>query len=469
MNYLVLPFLLAICCFFHFASLLKKEEPHKSQKPNIVFILVDDLGWKDLGCYGNSYYQTPNIDMLCSKGMKFTNAYAASPVCSPTRASLMTGKYPARLQLTNYLVGDLIDSASPVLPAKFTDHLPLEETTIAEELKNRGYATGMVGKWHLGEEEKWQPSNQGFDFQLGGRGSARKYFYPEWANDIRTEKISGKPNQYITDRITDGAVDFINSNRNKSFFLYLSHYAVHIPLQAKADKIAKYRKKPNPNPQHFSPVYAAMIESLDESVGRVVKQLEENKILDKTIIILMSDNGGLAMNEGGTQPTSNAPLREGKGFTFEGGTRSPLIVVWPDNVRPGSTNTSVVSSVDIFPTLLEMAQGTAELNHKTDGISMVGTLKNGGHATRGPIFWHYPHFSNQGGRPSGAVRLGDFKLIKFYETGRLSLYNLDNDVGELNNLAALLPDKTKEMDLLLTNWLKEVNASMPTPNPYQKK
>ena len=441
----------------------------RGQKPNFVFVLIDDLGWADVGCFGSRFYETPNIDLLAAQGMKFTSGYAACPVCSPTRASIMTGKYPARLHLTDFLKGRRTRKGSPVLPAPYRDELPLEEVTIAEALKSAGYTTCHIGKWHLGGEPYF-PEHQGFDINIGGchSGAPRSFFWPKWGDNPPV--VGRREGEYLPDRLAEEAAHFIEVNKDKPFFLYLSHYAVHIPMEAKEEMIAKYRAKPKPRGGQDNPIYAAMVESIDQSVGRVVKTLERLRIDDRTVVLFMSDNGGLSVREGKNTPaTTNAPLRCGKGYLYEGGIREPWIVKWPGVVKPGSTCDVPVISVDFFPTLLEIAAVKGvKTNGPIDGESIVPLLKQTGGLKRDAIYWHYPHFSNQGGRPGGAIRQGDFKLIERYEDGTLELYNLERDISETNNLAYSMPDKTAELRKRLHEWRKSVDATMPPPNPDYK-
>ncbi len=379
---------------------------------NIVLIVADDLGWADLGCYGSKYHSTPNLDRLAAAGLRFTDAYAAAPVCSPTRAALMTGKYPARLNLTDWLPGRPDRPDQKLLRPVINHELPATELTLASALKREGYTTGHVGKWHLGGKGAG-PEQRGFDVNIAGdqAGSPRSYFAPFRSGDGRfMPGLERAPEgEYLTDRLTAEAEKFIEANRARPFFLYLAHYAVHIPLKAKAEMVARY--KPGRPGQQGNPIYAAMIESLDESVGRVLKKLDDLKLTERTLILFTSDNGGLCVTEGPNTPaTINAPLREGKGYLYEGGLRVPLLVKWPGVTKPGGAIAAPVSSIDIFPTVLDACGVKSEA--KVDGVSLVSLLK-GGVLKRDTLFWHYPHYSNQGGRPGGAVRAGDYKLIEF--------------------------------------------------------
>jgi len=452
------------------------ESAKPPARPNLVFILADDLGWSDLGCYGSTFYETPHLDQLAAKGMRFTDAYAACSVCSPTRASILTGKYPAHLHLTDWLPGRPDRPDQKLKRLVILDHLPLEEVTLSRALREGGYRTGFIGKWHLGGPDFF-PDKQGFDLNVGGcqRGSPPSYFSPYRIPTL----TDGPKGEYLTDRLTDEALKFIEGGRGKPFLLYLSHYAVHNPQQAKAGMIAKYQGKAArlpgaPGPEFLregkqqtrqiqnQPVYASMVESVDESVGRVMQKLADLGLEGNTIVVFTSDNGGLSTAEGA--PTSNLPLRGGKGWHYEGGVREPLIVRWPGVTQPGSTCRAPMISTDYYPTFLEMAGLPLRPRQHADGVSFVPLLKGGAQPER-PLFWHYPHYSNQGGGPGGAVRLGNFKLIEWYEDMRVELFNLSGDPGEKHNLAATMPDKTAALRQQLHARRQSVNASMPTPNP----
>jgi arylsulfatase A-like enzyme len=445
-------------------------------RPNLIFILADDLGWRDLGCYGSTFYETPHLDRLAAKGMRFTDAYAACSVCSPTRASILTGKYPARLHLTDWLPGRG-DSPNQKLKRPVILHqLPLEEVTFAEAFREAGYRTGFIGKWHLGGPGFF-PEKQGFDLNIAGcaQGSPSSYFSPYRIPTLP----DGPKGEYLTDRLTDEALKFIDGVGGKSFLLYLSHYAVHNPQQAKPELIAKYRAKaarlpPAAGPEFLpegkqrarqiqnQPVYAAMLENLDESVGRVMQKLAELGIEENTVVVFTSDNGGLSTSEG--TPTANVPLRAGKGWHYEGGVREPLLIRWPGVTQPGSLCRAPIISTDYYPTFLEMAGLPLRPRQHVDGVSLVPVLKGGVQPER-PLFWHYPHYSNQGGAPGGAVRLGNLKLIEWFEDVRVELFDLSADPGERHNLAAAMPDKAAALRRQLHDWRDSVNAAMPTPNP----
>lgn len=422
-------------------------------KPNIVFILIDDMGWRDVGCFGSTFYRTPNIDRLAGEGMKFTNAYAACPVCSPTRASILTGKYPARLHVTDWIPGFTRQFAKLKSPA-WTQYLSTEEITLADVLKPAGYISTSIGKWHLGDERYW-PEKHGFDSNFGGthQGQPPSYFSPYRIANIP----NGPEGEYLTDRLADQAVKFIETNKDKPFFLYLPHYAVHGPHAAKADMIAQYEGKVSKKAPQHNPTYAAMVQSVDESVGKVCGALHDLGLEQRTIVIFTSDNGGL---EG---PTSNEPLREGKGTLYEGGIREPMIVKWPGVVKAGAVCDSVVSSVDFYPTILEVAGVADKPGHVRDGLSILPLLKQTGAVSRDAIYWHYPHYHHT--TPGGAIRVGDFKLIEYYEDNRCELYNLKDDLSETTDLSAAMPQKVQEYRQKLAAWRNDVGAQMPMANP----
>jgi arylsulfatase A len=441
-----------------------------AQKPNIVFILADDLGWKDLGCYGNKFNETPVLDSLARSGILFTNAYAACPVSSPTRASLMTGKYPARLQLTNFIAGNRTDPASPVLPARWKPYLEAREITIAEILRDNGYATGMAGKWHLGGHDSISPWNQGFDYsRMIGKNGLDYYNYSIYLDSYKSEVIDNGTD-YLTDKLTEYGIDFIERSRSKPFFLYLAYSAPHVVIVPRPDKLMKYFRKYEQSEEKFNPYYSAMVESIDDGVGRIIKTLKEEGLLENTLIIFTSDNGGLGLDELGPTPTSNLPLKKWKGHIYEGGTRVPAIISWEGKIKPGQVSDNYYSSIDYLPTICDIL-GIKTLPPMIDGVSIKKLMleENPANLAERPLFWHYPHFSNQLGRPAGSVRVGDYKLVEKYETGDLELYNLKKDISESEDLSKTMKQKTKEMYKLLLDWRKSVNASMPVPNPEYKK
>ena len=432
-------------------------------RPNVVMIVADDLGWADLGCYGSTFHETPNLDRLARSGMRFRNGYAACPVCSPSRAAIMTGKTPARLQLTDWLPGRPDRPSQRLLRPEFRQQLPLEEITLAEALKPSGYATASVGKWHLGGPAYW-PEHQGFDVNLGGTETGSP---PGGYFGFKTPSMTANSaDQYLTDRLTDEAVAFIERNRDRPFFAYLPHYAVHIPLQAKPGTTEKFKAKPEGGSAQSNAIYAAMLESLDQGVGRILTTLESLKIADRTVIVFTSDNGGLSVKEGPNTPaTSNAPLRAGKGHLYEGGIRVPFLIRWPGVTVPGSVCEVPVSGQDLYPTVVEIAGIKPSGDRMIDGESLVPLLRGGEVLKRDTLFWHYPHYSNQGGRPGGAVRQGRLKLIEHYEDGHRELYDLDRDPGERHDIAAEHPDEAARLREQLENWRVSVAARMPRANP----
>ena len=455
---------------------------------NILFILADDLGWRDLGCYGSSFYDTPNLDAFAKQSTRFTQAYAACPVCSPTRSSILTGQYPARTQNTDYFgapqPGKIKKSNRPVLPAPYIDHLDARHTTLAEALKAHGYATFFAGKWHLGGKGSY-PEDHGFDINQGGieRGGpygGKKYFSPYGNPKLK----DGPPGEHLPDRLATETVKFITANKNKPFFAYLSFYSVHTPLMGRKDLVKKYqkrRKQLRKGKKRFGiepprrvrliqdhAVYAAMVDAMDQAVGKVLKALDDNGLADNTLVIFFSDNGGLSTSEG--SPTSNLPLRAGKGWLYEGGIREPLIVRWPGHTTPNSTCQQPVISTDFFPTILEaVGLPTLPAQH-VDGISFTNILNNPtSQPTRNTLFWHYPHWGNQGGTPGTVVRHGDWKLIHFYDPAKPDeLYNLRRDISEKENLATKEPAHRKQLNQLMQDLLKDTKAVLPTQNPHGK-
>jgi arylsulfatase A-like enzyme len=455
--------------FLQAAAALQAAKPPAQQaglevRLNFVFILIDDLGWRDVGFNGSKFFETPNIDKLAAQGMKFPNAYAACPVCSPSRAAILTGKYPARLGITNFLPGHHQLPYSKLLPPESKQFLPLEEVTIAEELKPLGYMTAAIGKWHLGGA-RYYPENQGFDMNVAGTdsGAPTSHFYPAWAGNPPIMAASG---DYLADTLTDAAETFIHRNATHPFFLYLAHYGVHIPLEAKASGVVAFQPKVNlKDPQHNA-VYAAMVRSIDESVGRIVKKVTDEGLSDRTVFIFTSDNGGLVSDEyRGQAATSNLPLKAGKGFLYEGGIREPLCIVWPGVTKPGSVSTMPVTGTDFYRTIAQMAGVTKLKGSPRDGVSLVPMLRRGIVPQRDALFWHYPHYSNQGGRPGGAIRMGDWKLIRWYEDDSIEFYNLRTDPGEKTNLATQEAAKARGMLAIFNDWLTAMKPEMPKPNP----
>lgn len=426
------------------------------QPPNIVFILADDLGWADLGCYGNRYHETPNIDRLAAQGIRFTDAYATCPVCSPTRASILSGQYPARIGLTDFIAGHWRPYAPLRVPRNRTQYLPLEIETLAEALARAGYASGHFGKWHLGGKTHY-PEQQGFADSVVTSG------WGHFGNQSDPDRGYGD-DDYLTEVLADEAVRFIESNQDRPFFLHLSHFGVHIPLEARPELVEKYAKKPAPGQGINHPVYAAMLEHVDQSVGEVLDALDRLGLADNTIVVFYSDNGGLytRFDGQGEYVTDNSPLREEKGTLYEGGIRVPLIMRWPGQITPGRVSQEVVTSVDFYPTLIEAA-GAPTPGQPLDGESLLPVLTGASGLARDAVYWHYPHYHHS--TPAGAIRKGAWKLIEFFEEGRLEMYNLDRDPGERHNLASPFPDQARALQNELAAWRASVAASMPAPNP----
>jgi arylsulfatase A-like enzyme len=459
----------------------------KTSKPNIIFILIDDMGYKDLSCYNSSFYETPNIDSLAREGMLFTDGYASCPVCSPTRASIMTGKYPANVGITDWI--DHSKEYHPahgiLIDAPYIDHLPLEEISLARSLSEQDYQTWHVGKWHLGTE-LYYPEHHGFHVNIGGCHFGHPingYFSPYNIPNLE----NGPDGEYLTDRITDETINLINNrDTSKPFFLNLCYYAVHTPIQAKEEQIHKYQKKRkklgieekdeftsgNNFPCYHkkdkkikrrivqgNASYAAMIETLDWNIGRILSAIKDEGIDENTLIIFTSDNGGLSTSEG--SPTCNAPLSEGKGWMYEGGVRVPLIIKWPNITSPGSICNEPVTSTDFYPTLLEASNSPLIPTQHQDGVSILPLIKGEKTIERDAIYWHYPHYGNQGGTPGSSIRMGNYKLIEFFESCKWELYNLREDVREEHNLIDKLPNKASIMKDKLSQWRLGIEAKIP--------
>lgn len=458
---------------------------------NIVLILADDLGWSDLGVYGSTFHDTPSLDRLARQGMRFTEAYTAGSVCSPSRASLLTSRYPARIGVTDWSPGQGDEPYQKLLQVRDHDELPLDEATIAEALGRAGYATGHIGKWHLGREGH-RPTDQGFDTMVAVNdyGSPPTYFWPYEGRDRDLEWLTatGGPGENLTERLGEEGARFIAEHSDRPFFLYLSFYAPHTPLEGKPELVEKYRARAErlrtpPSEvwgsegghlhrrEQSHPVYAAMVETLDGAVGRVLESLEQNGIAERTLVIFLSDNGGLAVLErswGSRPPTSNLPLRAGKGWLYEGGIRGPMMVRWPGVVPPGTVEDVPVITNDILPTILEVTGATIEQESVSDGVSLLPVLRGRGDLEREELFWHYPHYHGSGHRPSGAVRSGRHKLIEWYENDRVELYDLREDPGETTDLSGEMPELKARLLQRLARWRDSVDAEMPRPNPeYQ--
>lgn len=458
-------FLLASSVSLHAANASKP-----AGKLNIVLFLIDDLGWMDVGCNGSKFYQTPNIDRLAREGARFTDAYAACAVCSPTRAAILTGKYPARLLLTDWLPSGRWNPKARLREGRFLRALPLEEFTLAEALREAGYRTASIGKWHLGSEPFSLPEHHGFDVNVAGNahGAPGNYFFPydgDWKIPTTGKRAKwnvlpdGEPGEYLTDRLTDEAVKFIRESREHPFFLYFPHYGVHTPLQAKEEMVARYEKVPEDRRQG-EPVYAAMVESIDQSVGRVLVTLRELSLEQNTLVIFTSDNGGFY------KATSNAPLRANKGAYYEGGIRVPLIVKWPGVTRPGAVIGEPATSTDLYPTCLAAAGQSPRPNQHRDGLNLLPLFQGMDPLGREAIFWHFPHYNRHPSSvPSSVIRKGSWKLIETFDPEGVELYNLANDLGETNNLAGERPDLMNALRRELRAWRREVGAEMMQPNP----
>ena len=502
------------------------DESESNIPPNVVFFLVDDLGWTDVGVFGSSFYDTPHIDQFATEGVKFTSAYAACHVCSPTRSSILTGKYPARNNMTDWISGRVDYPFQKYLNVRTGQELPYEETTIAETLRGHGYKTAAVGKWHLGSAPS-TPDKHGFDWHIPrnwSRGAPNRTFYAPYNLEGLEDAPEG---EYLTDRLTDEALGFIDENKDSPFFLYMAHFAVHDPIHGRPDLVEKYdaKLKANPPPgnipyalegnpdlakplsreymdeaitdpafaeygvlpQHTVKIkqfqdntqFAGMVEAVDQSFGRIVERLEELGIDDNTIVIFFADNGGMAgMNVHNPErtvtedqldrafSTSVLPLRGAKGWLYEGGIRVPCIVKWPGHGKSGVVTDEPIISTDFYPSILEMAGLPRVDSQHPDGVSIAPLLKGSPSLDREAIYWHFPHYSNHGMQPpSGAIRRGDYKLLEYFENNTVQLFNLKDDIGEQNDLSKSNPAKTKELTAMLHAWRKSVDAQMPSLNP----
>ncbi len=415
------------------------------EKLNLLFILVDDLGWADLGCYGSTYHLSPVIDRLAGQGVRFTDAYAAAPICSPTRASIVTGQYPARTGMTDFIPGHRRGWAKLTVP-QTARALPADVGTIPEALKLLGYTTACFGKWHMGWRE----------------GKTRDDLF-----DVTGPVGPNQGDKRVT-ALTDASIRFVRENRDRPFFLYLCHHSVHIPLEAPGQLVRKHKDRLEPGqsfPRQANPTYAGMVEHLDRETGRLLGVLEELGIADRTAVIFYSDNGGLIKRYDGKGEivTSNAPLRSEKGTLYEGGIRVPLIVRLPGVVPAGDVCRTPVNSPDLYPTMMELAGRAMPADQPADGVSLVPLLTGAGTLQRDGLYWHYPHYHHCA--PCGAIRTGDHKLIEYFEDGRLELYNLEEDIGEEHNLASAMPARAEELHGRMQRWRKSVDARMPEPNP----
>ena len=459
-------------------------------KPNVVILLVDDLGWTDLGSYGSTFYETPNVDRLASEGVKFTQFYSAGTNCSPTRASIMTGVSPARLGITNWIGGR---QKQKLLPAENSEQLPAEERTLGEIFSDAGYMTGYIGKWHLGDTLSF-PEHHGFQFNLATNrgGTPGAYFYPyknERRPDLNIPDLEdGTEGEHLTDRLTTEAVNFLRDHRDQPFLLMLGYYTVHSPIVAKEEQIERYREKASRLPaldgpefedeksgtlnklRQDHPTYAGMVESMDESVGRIERALSELGLSENTIVVFLSDNGGLSTLAGGRtwMPTSNLPLRAGKAWLYEGGIRIPFFVRWPGKIAPGVVEQELGISTDLLPTLLDMTGVGLHPQHHVDGKSLWPVISEHVSLDRETLFWHFPHYSGSGAIPGAAIRKGRDKLIWWFEDNTVELYDLKNDLGERNSLVDEYPKLAASLKQELEERLNEAAARMPSPNPDWK-
>ena len=473
-------FIVILVAINHVSSVAQSKDP---KKPNIIFILADDLGWMDVSINGSQYYETPNIERLAKRGMKFTNAYTASPLCSPTRASILTGQYPERFHLTTPgghlapnpdepLMKNKAAAWSKVITPVSRSFMPLEKITIAEKLKTVGYTTGFIGKWHLGQDP-YNPENQGFDYNVAGGPNPGP---PNYFSPYRLKNLPDGPlHEYITDRITDEAVKYIEQKKDSTFFLCLWEFGVHAPFQGKLNYVKQFQDKVDPRGKQDNPIMAAMIRSLDESVGRVMDKLDELKLTENTLIIFYSDNGGNMYDLiNGKDATNNFPLKYGKGNIHEGGVKVPCVISWAGKIKPNTVSDEVISSIDFYPTFLKLASLEADKNQPLDGVNLLPLLTKGVSLERDAIYCHFPHYMPATNNfPSTSVRKGDWKLIRVYGEGKdrkdaYELYNLKNDIGENLNLADKMPKMVKELDKLIVKHVNKVDGIFPIINPAYK-
>jgi arylsulfatase A-like enzyme len=468
------------------------DDTTTDRRPNVLLITGDDLGWRDLGCYGSPFYETPNLDALAQESAMFTDAYASCPVCSPTRASLQTGQYPARVGITNFIAGQ---ATGKVLEPEYNFELPESETTIADVLSAAGYATWHTGKWHLTDSEDSYPGDHGYDENVAGcdwgSPGGSGYFSP-WGNPMLED---GPEGEYLTDRLGRESAAMIENHDDSESPFFLNHncYAVHTPLEGKEEYVERYEarrrmlglddvteieedgrfpcehkkdRRIQRRQVQSDPVYAAMVRSMDEAVGRILEAAESCD--RETVVIFTSDNGGLATSEG--SPTCNDPLAEGKGWMYEGGNRVPLLVRWPGVTDAGDVVETPATSTDVVPTICEAAgvdpaAAVGDVgDFGVDGESLRAPL-TGGDLGRDAVFWHYPHYGNQGGTPTGAIRTERWKLIEFYEDDHVELYDLSGDVSEARDVSGEHPERTATLRDRLAAWREDVGAKMPQPNP----
>ena len=470
-------YLLRYLCFLNML-LFSSKTTHADKQTNFLFFLVDDMGWADIGANGSKFHETPHIDRLAKSGMRFTQGYAAGSVCSPTRASIMTGKHPVRVDITDWIPGQSNRPSNPLLHPEDQHSLPLKEVTIAEALKQHGYQTFFAGKWHLGKEGEW-PTDQGFDINIGGhhRGSPPGGYYAPWTNPALKAKKEG---EYLTERLTDESAKFLETrDKSKPFLLYLSYYNIHTPIQSYKKRFNYFKEKAEKSfigstpIQHEhdgktrirqdNPALASMVAAVDDSVGKLLDKIEELKLDKNTVVIFFSDNGGLS-TLGRIGPGCNKPLRAGKGWLYEGGIREPTIIRAPGITKQGSISIKPMISMDFFPTMLDLAGLPLRPELHVDGNSLLSQLKGNDSGLR-TLHWHYPHYHGSTWKPGAAIREGNWKLIEFYHYNNFELYNLENDISEENNLSKTHPNKAKELRKKLNKWQKKMNAKMPNPNP----
>ncbi len=469
-----------LVCLFCSLTLLACDSTQKTSlsgaRPNMVFILADDLGWADLPVYGNRFNEAPSLSRMAGEGIRFTDAYAACPVCSPTRASIMSGQYPARVGVIDFITGHWRPYEEVIVPSNRQQYLPGEIITVGEILREAGYATGYFGKWHLGGGEGQRPWDQGFETanEYGGGG----YFNYAGRMSTPIEVERGTP---LSEALTDLSVDFIREHREGPFFLFLAHYDVHVQLDADSALIQKYLAREKVNGYPCNAIYAAMVEEVDQSVGRILGELEALDLDENTLVVFFSDNGGLVSRfdriplvanskqyiyEGDTLlyvASSNAPLRGEKGTLYEGGIREPMILWWPGTLEAGQVSNALISSVDFLPTFAQLAGVELPAGQVFDGMSLVDILEGSDPAPERAIFWHYPVYHHD--QPASAVRKGPWKLVHNLVTGQRYLYDLENDIGETNDLSLMEPELTRELYQLLEQWRKECQAEYPVPNP----
>ena len=468
-NSIAITILTVFCLFSH---------PHaeaKPDQPNVVFILIDDLGGRDLPVYGNQFNEAPHVDRLAEEGMLFHNAYAA-PVCSATRASIQSGQYPARVGIFDFIPGHWRPHEEVIVPIHRVQHLPNDITTLGNSMKSAGYTTGYFGKWHLGNNAKHLPNARGYDEAHVYAGGG--FYNPKFKPAYQTQE-----GERLSEALTRMGINFIKEHRDEPFFLFISHYDVHVQLDADRDLIDKYLEKKRDPDYACNAVYAAMIEHVDRSVGRIMEELDAQGLTEETLFIFYSDNGGvdnrfdniplLGGNSRNVYPdghplryiaTTNAPLRAGKGTLYEGGIRVPLIVRWPSMIKAGSTSKALVSSVDFYPTFLNLGQGTKPDQQILDGISLLPALTQNKYDPEREIFTHYPVYHHE--QPMSALRKGDWKIVENLVTGEIELYNLKHDVNEMTDLKYSYPSKLAELNQALRNWQTDTKAQMPTPNPH---